>query len=89
MSPVFSLPTSPSVSSTHSSAMLCYLSDYHIHMIQQSKDITSVSQVSEGNKWKPIGLHYFNNILSTFLVAYHKEYITQHVLIKAIEYIPK
>ncbi len=31
--------------------------------------------------------NYFNNILSTFLAAYHKGYNTQHVLIKAIEYV--
>ncbi len=29
--------------------------------------------------------NYFNNILSTFLAAYHIGYSTQHVLIKAIE----
>ncbi len=28
---------------------------------------------------------YFNNILSTYLAAYHKGYSTQHVLIKTIE----
>ncbi len=61
-SPCVPMPVSPSVSSPHYSAMRCGSSDPHNHiLIPQSHATTSVSQVSDGLDWKPIGLQNLGN----------------------------
>ncbi len=56
------MPVSPGVSSPHSSPMGCGSSDPHNHiLIQQSHAPTNVSQVSDGEDWKPNGLQNLGN----------------------------
>ncbi len=75
-SPCVSTPIFPSVSSSHSSTMKSESSDHHVH-IQQSHATTSVSQVSDGVDWKPIGLQhlgdtcYFNSVLQCLFTIDH------------------